>query len=316
MARHAEKVLRRIEFTVARRLEGLLHGDYRTLFRGFGLDLADLREYQFHDDVRHIDWNVTARLQQTHVRDYHEDREVAAWFLMDLSPSVAFGSGAVTKRAVAVDFVALMARLLTSHGNRVGAICYGDRIDRVVPSGGGRRHVLALLDALLAPRAVTMRETTNLADLLEQSVPLLRRRSVVFVVSDFMTEAGWSRGLQALCRRHEVIAVRLHDPLESRLPDLGMVVVEDSETGERLFVDTHDAGVRRRFEQQVDQREQALRDEFARAGVDALELATDEPLADAVVRFAELRKLRSRLAGGLAASGRGRGAALVGGAGP
>jgi uncharacterized protein (DUF58 family) len=314
MARHAEKLLRRIEFTVARRLEGMLHGDYRTLFRGFGLDLADLREYQYHDDVRHIDWNVTARLQQTHVRDYHEDREVAAWFLMDLSPSIDFGSGEVTKRSVAVDFVALMARLLTSHGNRVGAIRYGDKIDRVVPSGGGRRHVLALLDALLAPRVVTSRTTTNLAHLLEQSVPLLKRRSVVFVVSDFMTDPGWARGLHALTRRHEVIAVRLHDPLESRLPDLGMIVVEDSETGERLFVDTHDAGVRRRFERQVDERETALRDEFARAGVDALELATDEPLADAVVRFAEMRKMRSRLGGGLAAGGRGRGAALVGGA--
>jgi len=314
MARHAEKLLRRIEFTVARRLEGLLHGDYRTLFRGFGLDLADLREYQFHDDVRHIDWNVTARLQQTHVRDYHEDREVAAWFLMDLSPSIDFGSGEVTKRSIAVDFVALMARMLTSHGNRVGAVLYGDRIDRVVASGSGRRHVLALLDALLAPRIVKSRTTTNLAQLLEQSVPLLKRRSVVFVVSDFMTEPGWSRGLHALARRHEVIAVRLHDPVETQLPDLGMIVVEDSETGERLFVDTHDAGVRRRFERQVGEREVALRDEFGRAGVDALELATDEPLAEAVVRFAELRKLRSRLAGGLAAGGRGRGAALIGAA--
>ena len=125
MTRLAEKVLRRIEFTVARRLDGMLHGDYRTLFRGFGLDLADLREYQFHDDVRHIDWNVSARLQQTHVRDFHEDREVTAWFLVDLSPSIDFGSGEVTKRSVAVDFVALLARLLTAHGNRVAAILYG-----------------------------------------------------------------------------------------------------------------------------------------------------------------------------------------------
>ena len=312
MTRLAEKVLRRIEFTVARRLEGLLHGDYRTLFRGFGLDLADLREYQFHDDVRHIDWNVSARLQQTHVRDYHEDREITAWFLVDLSPSIDFGSGQVTKRALAVDFIALMARLLTSHGNRIGAVLYDERIERVLPGGRGRRHVLTLINALLAPRLVGSRVTTNLAGLLEQSMPLLKRRSVVFVLSDFMTEPGWARGLEALARRHEVIAVRLHDPVETRLPDLGMLVVEDSETGERLFVDTHDAGVRRRFEEQVNAREDALREALGRAGVDALELATDEPLADAVVRFTELRRLRSRLAGGLASSGRGPGARLAG----
>lgn len=312
MTRLAEKVLRRIEFTVARRLEGLLHGDYRTLFRGFGLDLADLREYQFHDDVRHIDWNVSARLQQTHVRDFHEDREITAWFLVDLSPSIDFGSGEVTKRALAVDFIALMARLLTGHGNRIGAILYDERIERVLPGGKGRRHVLTLINALLAPRLVGRRATTNLAGLLEQSMPLLRRRSVVFVLSDFMTEPGWARGLEALARRHEVIAVRLHDPVETRLPDLGMVVIEDSETGERLFVDTHDAGVRRRFEQQVNAREDALREALGRAGVDTLELATDEALADSVVRFAELRRLRSRLAGGLASSGRGPGARLAG----
>lgn len=312
MGRMAEQVLRRIEFTVARRLEGMLHGDYRTLFRGFGLDLADLREYQFHDDVRHIDWNVTARLQQTHVRDFHEDREITAWFLVDLSPSIDFGSGEVTKHGLAVDFVALISRLLTAHGNRVGAILFGDRIDRVVPGGRGRRHVLALLDSLLAPRAVSSRATTDLAKLLEQSAPLLRRRSVVFVISDFMTEPGWARGLEALARRHEVIVVRLHDPVESRLPDLGMIVVEDSETGERLFVDSHDPRLRQRFADQVDAREAALREVLARVGVDALELATDEALADAIVRFAELRRLRSRLAGGLASGGRGRGANLVG----
>ena len=311
MARLAEQILRRIEFTVARRLDGMLHGDYRTLFRGFGLDLADLREYQLHDDVRHIDWNVSARLQQIHVRDFHEDREVTAWFLVDLSPSIDFGSGAVTKRAVAVDFVALMARLLTAHGNRVAAVLYGDRIERVLPGGSGRRHVLALLNALLAPRVVNSRRTTDLAQMLDQSVPMLKRRSVVFVLSDFMSEPGWARGLEALARRHEVIAVRLHDPLESALPDLGMIVVEDSETGERLFVDTRDRRLRERFEHEVSEREQALRDALGRAGVDTLELATDEPLADAVVRFSEMRRLRSRLAGGLASGGRGPGANLV-----
>ncbi len=131
--RNPEQILRRLEWTVIRRLDGLLHGDYRTLFRGYGLDLADLREYQYHDDVRHIDWNVTARLATPYVREYHEDRDLTAWFLLDLSPSVDFGSGTVRKRTVAGEFVTVLARLLSRHGNRVGALFYGDRVDTVIP---------------------------------------------------------------------------------------------------------------------------------------------------------------------------------------
>src|SRR4051812_19949078 len=140
-----EAVLRRLEWTVIRRLDGILHGDYRTLFRGHGLDLADLREYVYGDDVRHIDWNVTARLATPYVREYNEEREVAAWFLLDLSPSVAFGSRALQKRAVSSEFVAVLARILTRHGNRVGAVAYGSNVDMVIPARSGRRQVLHIL---------------------------------------------------------------------------------------------------------------------------------------------------------------------------
>ncbi len=133
-----ERLLRRLEWTVIRRLDGLLYGDYRTLFRGTGLDLADLREYQYHDDVRHIDWNVTARLQTPYVREFHEDREVTAWFLLDLSPSVDFGSS-TKKRSISTEFITVLARLLTRQGNRVGALFYGDKVDTVVPARAGRR---------------------------------------------------------------------------------------------------------------------------------------------------------------------------------
>src|SRR5579862_3681752 len=128
-ARNAERALRKLEWTVLRRLDGLLHGDYRTLFRGFGLDLADLREYQYHDDVRHIDWNVTARLATPYVREYNEDRDLTAWFLLDLSASVDFGSTSQRKSNVAADLCAVLARMLTRHGNRVGAMLYGHRVD-------------------------------------------------------------------------------------------------------------------------------------------------------------------------------------------
>src|SRR5574340_662899 len=141
-AHEARALLERLEWTAIRRLDGLLQGDYRTLLRGAGLDLADLREYQHHDDVRHIDWNVTARLQVPHVRVFTEDREMATWFLLDLSPSVDFGSGEQRKRNVSAEFVAVLARILTRHDNRVGAVLYGSGVDLVIPARGGRRHVL------------------------------------------------------------------------------------------------------------------------------------------------------------------------------
>ena len=294
----AESVLRRLEWTVIRRLDGLLQGDYRTLMRGAGLDLADLREYQHHDDVRHIDWNVTARLQIPHVRVFTEDREMSAWFLLDLSPSVDFGSGHQRKRHVSADFVTVLARMLTRHGNRVGAVLYGRGIERVVPARGGRRHVLELLQAMQAETPATESGPTRLQELLHTAGSVIRRRSTVFVVSDFISEPGWQKALGQLAQRHEVVAVRLFDPLEQNLPDLGLIPVRDAETGEQMLVDTHDAGFRRRFAQLAAQRETALRQALALAGVDALELGTEDDLVDAVVRFTELRKRRQRHAGG------------------
>jgi len=304
-AESAEHLLRRLEWTVLRRLDGLLQGDYRTLLRGTGMDLADLREYQYHDDVRHIDWNVTARLQAPHVRVFTEDREMSAWFLLDLSPSMDFGSSEQRKRHVLTDFVAVLARLLTRHGNRVGALLYGAGVDTAIPARGGRHHVLYLLHTLQSrPEAASAGTTTRLHELLESAANLVRRRSTLFVVSDFITEAGWEKPLGMLAQRHEVVAVRLLDPLELELPDLGLIPIRDAETGEQLLVDTHDAGFRRRFARIAAQREADLRLALATAGVDTLELSTDDNLAEAIMRFTDLRKQRSRLSGAHAAAGR------------
>ena len=289
--RNPEAVLRRLEWTVIRRLDGLLHGDYRTLFRGFGLDLADLREYQYGDDVRHIDWNVTARLQVPYVREYHEDREVTAWFLLDLSRSIDFGSK-VEKGTISAEFVAVLARLLTSHGNRVGALLYGDDVEGMIPARAGRRQVLHILHTMMTRPATPPGRTTDLAAFLKAACQTLKRRSLVFIVSDFISTPGWERPLVQLAQRHEVIAVRLHDPLEAELPDLGLLVFQDAETGEQLFVDTHDGRFRKRFADAAERREMEIRAAFASAGVDALELSTDADIVDTVIRFADLRKRR------------------------
>ena len=291
----AEQLLRKLEWTVLRRLDGLLQGDYRTLLRGTGMDLADLREYQHHDDVRHIDWNVTARLEQPHVRVFTEDREMSAWFLLDLSPSMDFGSGEQRKRHVSAEFVAVLARMLTRHGNRVGAMLYGSGVDTVIPARGGRQHVLNLLHTLQVRPVATQAGTTRLGDLLESAARQVRRRSTIFVVSDFISEAGWEKPLGMLALRHEVVAVRLLDPLELQLPDLGLIPIVDAETGEQLLVDTHDAGFRKRFARIAAQRESDLRQSLVRAGVDTLELSTDDDLVNALMRFTDLRKRRSRM---------------------
>jgi uncharacterized protein (DUF58 family) len=292
----AEALLKRLEWTVLRRLDGLLQGDHRTLMRGAGLDLADLREYQHHDDVRHIDWNVTARLQQPYVRQFTEDRELSAWFLVDLSASVDFGSNRFTKRRIAREFVAVLARMLTRHGNRVGALLYGTEVDTVLPARGGRTHVLELVQRMAARPAEAAAGTTDLRALLASAQRSVKRRSTIFVVSDFISPPGWERALGQLAQRHEVTAVRLFDPFEMDMPDIGLVTMKDAETGEQLVVDTHDAGFRKRFKAAAERRETELRLALARAGVDTLELATDDDLVDSILRFADLKKQRSRRA--------------------
>jgi uncharacterized protein (DUF58 family) len=287
-----ERILLRLDWNVIRRLDGLLQGDYRTLFYGFGVDFADLREYQPQDDIRYIDWNVTARMDTPYVRQYVEDREITAWFLLDLSPSVDFG-GVQTqndKRMMLVDFVTVIARLLTRHGNRVGAMMFGDKIQHTVPARGGRMQVLRLINDLLKQPRLSRAPLTNLKQLFEGALNSIKRRSLIFIISDFISEPGWEKPLSLLNQRHEVLAIRLWDPREVELPDLGMVVMEDAETGEQLFVDTHDPKFRKRFFEVAQQREEALKTAFKRAGVDALSLSTDDDLVRAIVRFAKQRK--------------------------
>jgi len=304
------QVLRRLEWTVIKRLDGQLQGDYRSLFRGAGLVLADLREYQSHDDVRHIDWNVTARMQTPYVREHQEDREVAAWFLVDMSGSVHFGSGAVSKRQLAAEAVTVLARLLSQHGNRVGVMLFSGtqvRAEVLVPARSGRRHLLHVLQLMLSdlPAAgtrPTAGATTDLRVLLSQAQAVIRRRASIFLVSDFITQADWHAPLSQLARRHEVVAIRLRDRLEQDIPNVGLLLMQDAETGEQLLVDGNDAGFRARFAHIAAERENLLRQGLTRAGVDCLELTTDEPLDQAILRFTQLRKRASQMAQGAGAA--------------
>lgn len=296
--RPPERILQRLEWRVVRRLDGLLQGDYRTLFRGSGVDFADLREYAPGDDVRAIDWNVTARTAVPHVREYIEDREATAWFLLDLSPSVDFGSadGDRVKRSVLVDLVATLARVLSRRGNRVGALLALDRTTRLIPARGGRDQVLRLIQALVDEPLRPSSAMTDLAPLLETGLRSIRRRGLLFVISDFIAQPGWEGPLGLLARRHDVTAIRLVDRRELELPDVGPMILEDAETGEQLYVDSHDPAFRRRFAEAAEARAAALTGSFRRAGVDHATVSTDDDLVRALLRLATRRRHR-RLAG-------------------
>jgi len=285
-----ERILQRLDWQVVRRLDGLLQGDYRSLFYGYGVDFADLREYQPQDDIRYIDWNVTARMSTPYVRQYVEDREITAWFLLDLSPSMDFGGVGHLKRGMLVDLVATLSRLLTRHGNRVGAIFFNSQVDKVIPPGSGRLHVLRLLNDLLKQPSLPRSQLTDLGTLITGGLRGIKRRGLVFLISDFISAPGWERPLHLLNQHHEVIAVRLSDPREKELPDIGPILIEDAETGEQVFVDTHDKKFRARYAQVVRERETELSTVFKHAGVDVLNLSTEDDLVRALVRFAGLRK--------------------------
>jgi uncharacterized protein (DUF58 family) len=300
-----ERVLRRLEWRIIRRLDGRLQGDYRTLFRGSGIDVADLREYQPGDDLRHVDWNVTARMDTPYVREYFEDREVTAWLLLDCSPSMAFGPIERRKHVVLTEVAATVAQLLARGGNQVGAVLFDTGVEETIPPGHGRNQVLRILSRLMqsptgsesaAPVRGAGRDdgrrTTDLAVALRAALGIARRRSLVVVVSDFITEPGWERPLALLARRHDVVAIQVLDRREFELPAAGMIYVEDAETGEQIFVDTNDAGFQTRLRAAADERQAALAAGARSAGTDLFTVTTDEDLVRALARISELRRRR------------------------
>ena len=286
-----ERVLRRLEWRVIRRLDGRLQGDYRTMFHGVGIDFADLRDYELGDDVRHIDWNVSARMDAPYVRTFLEDRELTAWLLLDRSPSMGFGPTARPKELVLVELATTLARLFTRGGNRVGAIVYNNAVERTIPPRGGRVHVLRLAHELLRP-SVPTGTTTDLTVLVNAAAATVRRRSLIILISDFISEPGWERPLSMLAERHELVVIRLVDRRELELPDAGLIVVEDAETGELLSVDTSDPLFRQRFQELVGERQAELRAATRRAGIELEEVSTDDDLVRAILRMIERRKRR------------------------
>jgi len=286
-----ERLLQRLEFSVVRRLDGFLFGDYRGLFYGPSLDLAEVREYQPGDEVRRIDWNVTARMNRLFVRQYLEEREITAWLLVDLSPSMAFGTRRRLKRELAIEFAGVASYIIARHGDKVGVMTFPGRDVPVVPPRTGRRHALRIVH-LLRRAETTGQGPTDLAATLRAATGLLRRRHLVFIVSDFIAPPGWEHPLRDLSRRHDVIAVWIRDPAEEALPDVGMVPVRDPETGAHCWIDTSDGRVRAAYEKLVAERRARVTTAFRQARTDPLELSTAESMVESLVRFVVRRRKR------------------------
>jgi len=267
----SDRLLNRLEWQVIRRLDGRLQGAYRTVWHGMGIDFTDLREYMPEDDVRHIDWNVTARMDETFIRQYTEERELTAWLVLDRSASMR-------------DLAICLARILSQNGNRVGIVLFDNAKQQVIPPRTGRNQALLLAHELAKPSASDgAGATTDLTAMLRLAATVSRRRSLVFVLSDFIGEPGWDRPLAMLSHRHEVVTIRIVDPVELDLPDLGLVFVQDAETGEQLLVDTSDPMLRQRLGIQVESRETAMNEAMRQAGVTAHRVTTDQDLVQALV---------------------------------
>ena len=283
-----ERLLARLEWRVVRRLDGRLSGGYRTAHRGTGTDLVGLREYTEGDDARHIDWNVTARLNEPQLRVFTEDRELTVWLVLDRSASMTVGPPGRGKDDVLSELALVLARLFGRGGNRVGALLYDTGAVRTVPPGTGRRHALRIGAELARTAAAGTASgrrgsTTDLAAMLDAVAKLARRRALIVVISDFIGDGDWGRSLLRLVPRHEVVALRVVDAADDELPDVGLVVVEDAETGEQLVIDSSDPLLRARLRAGVAERDTRLAAGMSRAGVPLHRIGTDADLAAALI---------------------------------
>jgi uncharacterized protein (DUF58 family) len=305
-----DQLLVRLEWLVIRRLDGRVAGGYRTAHRGAGTDLVGLREYTEGDDARHIDWNVTARLNEPQLRVFTEDRELTVWLVLDRSASMTVGLPGRGKDDVLGELALVLARLFGRGGNRVGALLYDTGAVRTVPPGSGRRHTLRI-GAELARTVEASRRgagqngagqngagryggTTDLAAMLDTVAKLARRRALIVVISDFIGDGDWERSLLRLVPRHEVVALRVIDAADDELPNVGLVVVEDAETGEQLVIDSGDPLLRARLRVGVEERDARLDAGMRRAGVPIHRIGTDADLATALIEVvASTRRRRA-----------------------
>ena len=282
LPREIFKNIRRIEIRTRKIVNNLFSGEYQSVFKGQGMEFDEVREYQFGDDVRLIDWNVTARMGSPYIKKFCEERELTVMLVVDASASGEFGTFEQMKGEIAVEICALLAFSAIKNNDRVGLLIFTDRIEKFVPPKKGRSHVLRVIRELLYFRPEG--RGTDIANALDYMNKVIRRRSVVFVISDFLAE-GWERPLQVANKKHDTVAIALSDPREKSLPDVGLIELEDAETGEVLLLDTSSPELRKEFAKEA--RKASLRREkiFKLRDVDFIEIGTGKSYVDPLVQF-------------------------------
>jgi uncharacterized protein (DUF58 family) len=286
--------MRRGRWPVLRRLGFHPGGDERSSLRGAGIEYSDVREYQAGDDPRTIEWNITARSDRPFVRESLPERGLNAWLLVDVTRSLDWGTARCLKRDLGVEFLAVVGQLLIARGNRVGALLFDDKVRDIIPPASGRNALLQLI-ARVERRAQASRDgSTDLAQALREAGHLIRRPSLLLVISDFMTPDGWQQPMRTLGIRHETVAVWVVDPREREIPDVGVVTFEDPETGQQLLVDTTDARLRARFQAAAEKQREAIRAELRRCRVSVAEVSTASELVPQLVAFMKQRETLHR----------------------
>jgi len=289
--------MRQLEIRTRRMVNDSLAGEYHSVFKGRGMDFDEVREYCPGDEVRTIDWNVTARAGRPFVKKFTEERELTILLLVDISASGNFGSATLSKRDLAAELASLLAFSAIRNSDKVGLLLYTDRVERYLPPKKGRRHVLRVVRDILyhTPEG----RGTDTVKALDVANHVLHRRAIVFLISDFQSpgdpaamRAELRRAMRQTNRRHDLIAVQVADPREKELPNVGVLALEDAESGEIIELDTADAAVRRRFNELALQRSKRMVSDFRSEGVDTLELKTDAPYMAALQRFFKTRERR------------------------
>jgi len=283
------KKIRHIEIRTTRLVNDLFGGEYQSVFKGQGIEFADVREYVPGDDIRTIDWNVTARSQHPFVKKFVEERELSVIFMVDMSGSQYFGTGERLKSEVAAEITALLAFSAVKNNDKIGLLILTDEVEKFIPVKKGRTHVLRVVREILYYRP--KRKKTKLAVALEYLHHVLTRTAVIFLISDFM-DSGYERALKVLNRRHDVIAVHLKDRRERDFPPAGLVELEDQETGQKTVLDTSSLRLRKAFALESQTRDEMLNRLFKSLGIDKVEIAAESSYVEPLMRFFRIRERR------------------------
>jgi len=285
------KKVKRLEITTRGLVNDVFSGEYHSVFKGRGMDFAEVREYSIGDDIRNIDWNVTARTGHPHVKIFQEERELTVMLMVDVSSSGDFGTFDQMKGEIATEICALLSFSAIKNNDKVGLIIFTDRVEKFVPPKKGKSHVLRVLRELLYHKPQSTQ--TDIAGALEFLNQITRRRSVVFLVSDFISE-GYERALQIANKRHDVVAITITDPRELKFPAVGFVELEDAETGEIFLLNTSDKNIRASFSEQADAKRQEREKLFKAVNIDSIDIYTHQPYIDPLMRFFRMRAKRFR----------------------